>query len=765
MAKVRVARGTAEILAFCGWAVSLLVGCSAAPVSGANVEPQFQKSIIQTAFNSGELRMDCNQAVGRFDRNQKLKIQSAYDFDRAWTDLMDATQPLIFMRYVSPDDETRTEASACKAKVRRAIAQAFTNRRLYHLVSTTNVEDMDQERLVVILSRNFERHGATLSAFKLKKLRILELKLNNLVKTYKQNLKSNKSTLTFTGDELAGMSSDFLAAVKSKTQATPATSSKPASPSTTVTATTATVAPTAASNTTSTPTPTYAVPVTRSDFIQVLTDAQSAQTRRAMMPAYENRASENIQILAQAIRVRERIARLLGFKNWAEYRVQENMARDSKNVMATLNELRADFSPLYAKEQAQLLQLKQNLLVNTKPEDQASNQQASNKQASDKPLKSKQSNTSPAAKQPATKQPATKQPTVVLHAWDIRYLTKQLEISDFGLSSNEVRQYFPADTVTSKILSLLSTVFGVRFERVDGAVVWSDGVKLYAIVDPGENSVIGYFYVDLTSQTFAPGHAAAFALIDGREERGGYRLPVSALIANFNGTNQMAPTLLSFSDVRKLLRSFGRLMQQTLTHAPYGYLSGSRVVPDFADTPSQMLEHWLASRMILRKISGFYKNPAKPLPDDLIAKLLAVQKFERDGLPIGYFYMRRIVRAYTDVSLYSSMGAVDPDQVYAQIYKKILGFSPAKGAHFLASFKPIMAGRDGICYSRLWSEIYAADMFSRFQKGGLLNAQVGGDFRTAILEQGNMMNPLNLISTFLGRQPNKDAFLSDLGLQ
>src|SRR6185312_1487127 len=138
---------------------------------------------------------------------------------------------------------------------------------------------------------------------------------------------------------------------------------------------------------------------------------------------------------------------------------------------------------------------------------------------------------------------------------------------------------------------------------------------LYAIIDDARNAVVGYFYTDFNPRPGKYGHAASFPLILGRQTESDYTLPVSAIVANFSPPTKDHPSLLAYSEVRTLFHEFGHIMHQTLTRAPYGYLSGTNVAQDSVETPSQMFERWVENPMILPKISGFYKQPVQPIPD------------------------------------------------------------------------------------------------------------------------------------------------------
>jgi thimet oligopeptidase len=285
-------------------------------------------------------------------------------------------------------------------------------------------------------------------------------------------------------------------------------------------------------------------------------------------------------------------------------------------------------------------------------------------------------------------------------------------------------------------------------------------VKKYAIREIRSNAVIGYFFTDFIPRAGKYGHAAAFTLISGRSLGDGvYSQPVSAIVANFSPPTADRPSLLTHDEVETLFHEFGHIMHQTLTVAPYAYLSGSSTAQDFVEAPSQMLENWVWNAEQLNKISGHYKNPNRKLPAELVGKMLAAKDFNQ-----GYHYSRQIMLGLTDLKMHMAEGPVDANAVFREVHSDTLLFPPIAGSKFMAGFGHMMGGYDAGYYGYIWSEVFAADMFTRFEAGGLENESLGRLYRDRILGQGAMQEPLELLTQFLGRAPNDQAFLKKLGL-
>jgi thimet oligopeptidase len=210
--------------------------------------------------------------------------------------------------------------------------------------------------------------------------------------------------------------------------------------------------------------------------------------------------------------------------------------------------------------------------------------------------------------------------------------------------------------------------------------------------------------------------------------------------------------------VETLFHEFGHIMHQTLTKAKYATFSGTNVKTDYVEAPSQMLENWVWQKEALEKLSGHYKDHSKKLPADLIAKMVRAK-----NLNAGIKYLRQVAFATIDMTYHTS-SKVDSTAVYLKLMQDIMLIPVQEGTEPQASFGHLMGGYDAGYYGYLWSEVYAQDMFTRFEKDGLLSPKVGADYRHWILEPGGQKEPAELIKGFIGREPNEQAFLKKLGL-
>ncbi len=655
---------------------------SADPTSGGYKEnPDSQKikrDLLRVNYVAGDVARMCDGSLAKFTDVLAKEIKSAYDLDRAYSEMTDEVTPLFFMGYVHADENVRAEASHCEERYNKALVDMFTHKNIYEIVKASQAQSPDDDRLISEFKRNFEKNGMQLNVAEMADYRDLKSQLVTLEAQFTKNLNENSATVEFSENDLEGLPKSFFERLKKNA------------------------------------TGLFIVTTKSTDYIQVMENAKKPDTRRKMQFAYENVAAEaNTSILEKAIQLREKIALRLGVKTWADYRIKGNMAKSGDQAQAFLLDLKKRLKPRLKSDLAILLDAKKRM------EDPKATE---------------------------------------LKAWDIRYFESQVKKQDYALDEEELRKYLPKDTVMAGIFDIYSTLLGVKFEEVKDAVVWGPEVKLYSIRDRETRQIVGYFYTDFVPRTGKYGHAAAFPLILGRQMAGGfYAQPISAIVANFTPPANGKPSLMVHREVETVFHEFGHIMHQTLTRVPYGFLSGSAVAQDFVEAPSQMLENWVWEPAILKKISGLYSDSSQKLPDDLITKIVATRDFNK-----GYYYSRQLTLGLTDLSMHTSKGGVDVTDLYRRTHKDVIGIPAIEGSHFCASFGHLMGGYDAGYYGYLWSEVFAADMFTAFQNEGLLSSKIGERYRTTILEQGNMLDAVDLLAEFLGRQPNNQAFLKKL---
>lgn len=451
-----------------------------------------------------------------------------------------------------------------------------------------------------------------------------------------------------------------------------------------------------------------------SQYLPFMENAKNADARKKVETAHNKvAATDNVPLLEKAIALRHQIATLLGFDSHAAYVLDAKMAKTPARVLEFLTDLSTRLKPKAEADLALMLE------------------------------RAKKDNPSATS----------------VEQWDWRYYANQLKKEKYSVDSEAIREYFPVDHVISSVFDIYQKLLGVKYTEIAPSYAWAPDVRLFEVRDAKSNALIGHFYLDLYPRANKYKHFAAFDIIHARRNKdGSYHTPVSAVVGNFPKAAPGKPALLLHDDVETFFHEFGHIMHQTLTEARYSSLSGTNVRGDFVEAPSQMLENWVWNRDELRKISQHYKT-GEALPDTLLEQMLSAKHFNE-----GIYWSRQLFFATVDMVYHSSGEKVDTTAVWNKLAPEVFHFKPTEGSAAQASFGHLMGGYDAGYYGYLWSKVYAQDMFTVFEKQGLESPEAGGRYREWILKKGGTLEPDALISNFLGREPNKEAFYKSLGL-
>jgi thimet oligopeptidase len=455
----------------------------------------------------------------------------------------------------------------------------------------------------------------------------------------------------------------------------------------------------------------YEVHVNEGTTTQFMNNEASAEARKRFYIAYNNRGGQaNVTRLAQAVALRTQIANLLGFKTWADYQLEVTMAKTPANVFALLDKVQVALLPKARAEIAVLTQMKQAA---------------------------------------GDSSPFTR--------WDYGFYEHQLEKTKYQVDNEAVREYFPVTKVIAGVFGIYEKLLAVHFDELHPAMAWAPGVTEYSITDNATGAAVGWFFVDLYPRDGKYEHTAMFPIRVGRAIPGGVQRPISAIIGNWPPGEPGKEALLSHDDVITFFHEFGHLMHQSLSRARYETLYGTNVRRDFVEAPSQMLENWMWQPSILKEISSSVIT-GRPLPDTLIQKMIAA-KHVADGM----YWSGQAFYASYDMRLHSSGAKVEPTALWFKLEQELTPLPGTPGTIPEAGFGHLMGGYDAGYYGYLWSRVYAQDMFSVFEKGGLESPVVGARYRKDVLERGGLVEPDVLLHDFLGRDVQYQPFYKYIG--
>ncbi len=456
---------------------------------------------------------------------------------------------------------------------------------------------------------------------------------------------------------------------------------------------------------------TYRVTLDYPDLFPFLQNATSRHRREELLRKKNTSVvSENRPLLEEALALRRHIAELVGYESWAHHSMDVKMA-DPERVEKFYSELVPRLKEKVRAEHAKM----RSMLLEEYGDD-------------------------------------------TLQQWDVSYYSTRIRRDEYGVDEYEVAEYFPLESVIDGMLDITAEMFGVTYARVDEAAAWHDDVLLYQVLDAASGDHLAYFYMDLFPREGKYGHAAAFDLVAGHRNLAGETIrPVAAMVANFTKPTADAPSLLRHEEVLTLFHEFGHILHQTLTKAEMVRFSGANTEWDFVEAPSQIMEHWTWEPEVLATFSRHYRTGDR-IPDELVQQLVAAR-----DVNIAAANLRQAYFGTLDLMLHDDADVRDLDALDRQAYK-VNELPFPEGTFFLASFGHLMGGYDAGYYGYLWSKVFGDDMYSRFQAEGILNPEVGRAYRRTILEQGGTKDADVLLIEFLGREPNNEAFLANMGL-
>lgn len=435
-------------------------------------------------------------------------------------------------------------------------------------------------------------------------------------------------------------------------------------------------------------------------------------TRHDMFIKYMNRGYPgNIKALDSLFFYRQKLADVLGYRSYAQYALVTKMAARPETVWAFLDDLKAKLNPPAAKEIEELKDLKEQ----QHPE-------------------------------------ATE-----LNAWDVSYYENRLLDSKYKLNTDEVKQYFEMNNVINGMFLVYEKLFNIKISETHGVPVWQSKVRSYELWMDGKK--MGTFFLDLYPRPNKYTHFETANISLYHAENGKEVLPVGTLICNFPEGTVDQPSLLEHQDVITMFHEFGHLIHFLLCHPAIASQYSFATKGDFVEAPSQFLENFCWDYNCLKLFAKNYKT-GEVLPKSLYNKMKAAQ-----NAATALQYSRQVALARLDFTYedrYHTVESIGIDSVQREIMDMPQVRFP-KGDHFICSFTHLN-GYGANYYGYLWSKVYAQDIFSVFEKHGVLDQVTGVKYRKDILQEGAQVNETNMLWHFLGRQPNSDAFLKSIGL-
>lgn len=457
-------------------------------------------------------------------------------------------------------------------------------------------------------------------------------------------------------------------------------------------------------------------------YVPFLTYAADRDLRKEIYMAYNTKcthanACNNLDIVKQLVNTRLALAQLLGYKDYATYKLERRMAQNSANVYHLLDQLLEAYKPTAQKEYAEVQAL------------------AREEQGAD----------------------------FTLMPWDWGYYSQKLKDRKFNLNDEMLRLYFELENVKKGVFGLATRLYGITFQKNPDIPVYHKDVEAFDVFDK-DGSFLAVLYTDFHPREGKRSGAWMTSYkeqwID--EKTGENSRPHVSLVMNFTKPTQDKPALLAFGEVETFLHEFGHSLHGMFANTTYASLSGTNVYWDFVELPSQFMENFAVEKEFLHTFARHYQT-GELIPDELVQRIVDSRNFNA-----AYACLRQVSFGLLDMAWYTRTTPFEGNVMAyeKQAWARAQILPSVEGTCMSTQFSHIFAGGYSAgYYSYKWAEVLDADAFSLFKKQGIFDQKTAFSFRENILSQGGTEHPMTLYKRFRGQEPTIDALLIRNGIK
>ncbi|MBE6235202.1 MAG: M3 family metallopeptidase [Bacteroidales bacterium] len=446
--------------------------------------------------------------------------------------------------------------------------------------------------------------------------------------------------------------------------------------------------------------------------------SENRELRKDIWTAYNTRAIggefDNTEIVRKIVDLRIKIANILGYETYADYALEERMAKNRTTVNEFIKNLLEPSMPFAKKDIADVLAYaKKNGFKGDR-----------------------------------------------LESWDFSFWSEKYQQAEYSLSAEELKPYFQLESCIDAVLGLATRLYGITFHELDNVPVYHEDVKVYEVKD-ADGSHLALFYADFFPRASKRGGAWMTEFRGQRIEDGVEYRPFISTVMNFTKPTADTPSLITHDELTTFLHEFGHALHGIMAEGRYGSLTGTNVSRDFVELPSQIMENWAFEPEYLNSFAKHYQT-GEPIPAELIAKVVAAKNYLA-----GYAQVRQLHYGYLDMAWHSLTEL--PEAGTVEFEKSVLDpyavMPSVPGTAFSGSFSHIFSGGYSAgYYSYKWAEVLEADAFSLFKEKGIFNTEVAASFRENILSKGGAEDEAVIYRNFRGHDPQPEALMEKLGL-
>ncbi|WP_455478658.1 M3 family metallopeptidase [Bartonella sp. B10] len=567
-------------------------------------------------------------------------------------------------------------------------ARIFAKIDVLYKQSQKGVYDKETTRVLELWWRKFIHNGAKLDEKGKKRLVEINEKLALLNATFAQHVLKDEAAwvLFLKQEDLSGLPDDLIAVMKEIAQERGNDEA-------------------------------YALTLARSIVEPFLKFSHRRDLREVVFKAWSKRGennndNDNREIIVEIIALRDEKSKLLGYKSFADLKLDNTMAKSVDAVMDLLMPVWERARVKAAAEQVELENFAKNYGSNES-----------------------------------------------LEAWDWRYYAEKLRAEKFCFDESEVKHYFQLERMIEAVFAVAKKLFGISFEEKSDIKLWHSDARLWE-VKKSDGSLLGYFIGDYFARS-SKRSGAWMSSLRSQHKLDTEQKPIVYNICNFAKPPKGNIALLSLDDARTLFHEFGHALHGLLSDITWPSVAGTSVPRDFVELPSQLYEHWLTVPEVLKSYATHAKT-GLPMPQSLINKIISAQIFNA-----GFSTVEFISSALVDMAFHQGKKVTDPVMFEHQELEKLKMPDAIIMRHRPSHFTHIFSG-DGYAagyYSYMWSEVLDADAFQAFEEtDDVFNLELADRLKRFIYSAGGSRDPEELYKDFRGRLPSPEAMIRKRGL-
>jgi len=447
--------------------------------------------------------------------------------------------------------------------------------------------------------------------------------------------------------------------------------------------------------------------------------ADNRALREKIWRAYSNRGNNNNAndtkaIIEKIVELRAQRSQLLGFKTYADYALDETMAKTPDKVYDLLHKL---WTPALAVAQKEAADMQKMIDADGK--------------------------------------------SFKLAAYDWRYYAEKVRKARYDLDEEALKPYFKLENVRDGAFDVANKLYGIKIVPINNVPKYHPDVQAYKVSDDKDN-LLAILYMDFFPRNSKRGGAWMTNYREEKKEKGIRNIPVISLVYNFTPATATTPSLLTFDEVTTLFHELGHGLHGMLSQCTYESLAGTSVARDFVELQSQIMENWAAEPQVLKQYARHYQT-GEIMPDALIEKLTKSSQFNQGFATVEYLaaslldmdYHTQTGKLATDIATFEKQSMSKNGMIDEIIPRyRTTYFNHIWGGGYSAGY-----------YSYVWAEVLDADAFAAFKKNGIFDKGTANAFRTQILERGGTEDPMVLYKRFRGADPSIEPLLERRGLK